>query len=387
VDGTGMSGDPHNRRGFGLYVHVPFCASICSYCHFSRTAVHDESARRAYVEMLLRELSLRREQCPVLQAGSRPLLTAYLGGGTPSLLEAELMKQLLAGTVGTLACAPDLELTVEANPESLDEQRAAAWLDAGVNRVSLGVQSLQSEVLQLLGRNCDPPTALGALELAGKLFRRVSADWIIGPGLEKAPLRAELDRALDLGVTHFSLYILELHPGTALATAAQAGRVPLASDEKTEELYLGAVDHLASRGIQQYEVANFALPGHESRHNRAYWQGVPWLALGPSAHGFWGRWRYANLAETRDWSEAVAAGRLPVADLDRLDPAARRLERLILGLRTRAGVPVDSLPAGALDLARGREEGLWNLEAGRLVLTPQGFLRIDSLEERLARYL
>ncbi len=374
-------------RGFGLYIHVPFCGSICSYCHFARTARHSPEDRARYVDAVLEEFALRSRACGVLAAGRRLLRTAYIGGGTPSCLETPLMERLLAGTVGQLTAVDDLELTAEANPESLDPAKARAWAAAGVNRLSLGMQSLQPAVLQSLGRRCDPATALAALELAGRIFARVSADWIIGPGLTLAGLTEELDRALDLGVTHFSLYILEVHPGTELERQVAAGAVKLPRDAHTEALYLGVAEHLAARGVAQYEVANFARPGHESRHNQAYWRGVPWLALGPSAHGFWGRRRHANLPGTAEWADAVQAGRLPEASVDTLDREARRLERVILALRTAAGVPLELLPAGALDLPRGVAEGLWNLEGGRLVLTGRGFLRIDTLEERLARAL
>ena len=380
-------GRPPLAGGYGLYIHVPFCGSICSYCHFARTDRHDAARRAAYVDALVRECELRRLACATLRDGRRQLRTAYLGGGTPSCLEPELMERLLQGTVGTLAAAADLELTAEANPESLEPDKMAAWAGAGINRLSLGVQSLDPDVLRQLGRRCDPETALAALAGAGKHFARVSADWIIGPGATLAGLQGELDRALDLGVTHFSLYILELHAGTELERRVRDGQVKLLPDSRTETLYLGVGEHLARRGVVQYEVANFARPGHESRHNQAYWSGRPWLALGPSAHGYWGRRRQANHAGLDRWEQEVKAGRLPVAEVDLLDRRARRLERVILALRTAAGVPLEWLPAAALDLDLGRAEGLWNLREGRLVLTPRGFLRIDTLEEKLARSL
>lgn len=372
------------KTGYGLYIHVPFCGSICSYCHFARRVGDDRSARQGFVEGVLTELDLRLAACPVLRAGERPLTTAYIGGGTPSLLEPGLMAQLLEGTVGRLKRASDLELTAEANPESFDGATAAAWRDAGIGRVSLGVQSLDPEVLKLLGRSCDPATARRALRLATSQFDRVSADWIIGPGLQEDRLRAELTEAVDLGVTHFSLYILEVHPGTRLESDLNSGKVALPGDEHTEALYLAAGKYLEDRGIVQYEVANFSRPGHESRHNQGYWQGRPWLALGPSAHGYWGRRRYANLSVREDWQACLDMGRLPEAEVDPLDLGARRLEKAILALRTRAGLPLEWIPEHAFDLDRGCREGLWELQGGRLVLTRLGFLRIDSLEERLA---
>ena len=249
-----------------------------------------------------------------------------------------------------------------------------------MNRVSLGVQSLDPAVLELLGRGCPPDTARAALALAGRSFARVSADWILGPEVTPARLLAELDEALDLGVEHVSLYILELHAGTPLARAVADGTVVLPPDHETEALYLACGEHLSRRGLRQYEVSNFARPGAESRHNQAYWSGRPFLGLGPSASGFWGRRRYTNARTVDDYLARVEAGALPEDEVDPLTPAARRLEALLLPLRTASGVPCDRLPAGALDLEAGTREGLWTVAAGRLALTPRGFLRIDTIE-------
>lgn len=368
----------------GLYIHVPFCGSICSYCHFARTAEHDHQARRRFVDGVLAEFELRRQGCAVLTSGHRRLHTCYLGGGTPSELEPDLMAELLAGTVGRLPLAPAFEMTAEANPESLTDDLALRWRDLGVNRVSLGVQSLDQDVLKLLGRACGPTTARGGLARACEFFPRVSADWILGPGLNENVLLAELTEAVDLGVEHFSVYILELHPGTRLADLAEQGAWMPAADSETERLYLKVIGHLDRLGIRQYEVANFARPGAESRHNRNYWRGLPWLALGPSAHGYWGRRRYANFDNLTDWLGAIQKGHLPEASIDPLDLSARRLERLILRLRTCRGVPLAWLPQQHWDLETGLREGLWEVRDDRLILTGLGFLRIDSIEERLA---
>lgn len=367
-----------------LYIHVPFCGSICSYCHFARTDRHDAGFRAAYVAALLEELRLRSERCAILGGRTRPLASAYLGGGTPSRLEPELMLRLIRGTVDTFDRTPDFELTAEANPESLTPELAELWREAGIERVSLGVQSLEPAVLETLGRSCSPETARAALELACTRFCRVSADWILGPRLRLDRLLAELDEAIDLGVEHFSLYLLEVHEGTALARDVAAGRVRLPADEESEYLYLAATEHLANRGFHQYEVANFARPGAESRHNRSYWTGAPYLGLGPGAHGFWGRRRYENERDPRRWLETVRAGRIPEALVDPLDRRARRLERAILALRTSGGLPLAWLPDGCLDLERGRRSGWWSVAGGRLVLSPRGFLRIDGFEAALA---
>ncbi|MBE0567391.1 MAG: coproporphyrinogen III oxidase family protein [Krumholzibacteria bacterium] len=368
----------------GLYIHVPFCASICSYCHFARTAEHGRAERERFARGVVRELELRRAACPTLRAGRRRLATAYLGGGTPSQLEPDLAEVMIGGTVGTLPVADDLEFTAEANPESLSDELARTWRGLGVNRVSLGVQSLDARVLKLLGRSCDPATARAGLDRAVRHFKRVSADFILGPGLERPRLLAELQETVGRGAEHVSLYLLELHPGTALEARVAAGEVRLLPDHRSESLYLSCVEELERLGLRQYEVSNFARPGAESRHNAAYWRRRPWLALGPAAHGAWGRRRYANAGTLAAWLRRLDEGRLPEASVDPLDTTARRLERVVLALRTRQGVPLVWLPPGALDLPAGRREGLWIVADGHLRLLPVGFLRIDTIEERLA---
>jgi len=371
----------------GLYVHVPFCGSICSYCHFARTADHSADLRAAFVDGVLAELDLRRAACGLLTDGRRRAETVYFGGGTPSELGADLMTRLLTGLRTRVPLTAEAEITAEANPESFTPAVAQAWRKAGINRISLGVQSLHGPALQELGRACDPATARRGLALACEHFERVSADWILGPALDEDRLRAELDEAVDLGVSHFSLYLLEVHAGTQLAADLAAGRRVMPPDAHLERLYLAMGDHLAGRGIVQYEVANFARPGQESRHNGNYWRRRPWLGLGPSAHGGWGPRRYHNHPDVGDWLAAVTAGRLPEAEVDPLDVTARRLERAILALRTCGGLPLAWLPEGLPGLTQGQDEGLWRVENGHLRLTGPGFLRIDTLEALIARHL
>jgi oxygen-independent coproporphyrinogen III oxidase len=366
----------------GLYIHVPFCGSICSYCHFSRTADHQPVVRSRYVDAVVKEFDLRWRACPTLRGG-RLLETAYVGGGTPSELEAELMERLLCGTVGRLKTLTDFELTCEANPESLSPEKVRRWLAAGVNRISLGVQSLDEDVLKLLGRSCQPETARRALALACGAFGRVSADWIIGPGLNRDSLLAELGEALEFGIEHFSLYILELHQGTPLVQNVRRGRVQLPSDEQTENLYLAAVAYLAEHGVLQYEVSNFAKPGAQSRHNRNYWLRKPWLGLGPSAHGCYGPRRYGNFSDLEKYCQSVENNHLPEELVDPLSLSSRLLERIILALRTAEGVDLDWLEQGCLDLNAGLCEGLWQVENGMLKLTTRGFLVIDGIEEKV----
>lgn len=245
------------------------------------------------------------------------------------------------------------------------------------------MQSLDDNVLRLLGRACHPATARRALQLACRTFPRVSADWIIGPGQNQDSLLAELDEAIGLGVEHFSLYILELHQGTRLEERVRKGLVRLPEDEQTEALYLGVIDFLSGRGIRQYEVSNFSRPGAESRHNRNYWLRRPWLGLGAAAHGCFGPRRYSNHSDLMTYLETVEKGRIPEDMIDPLDLPARLLERLILGLRTTGGVPLAWLDPDSLDLEAGKSAGWWTVRAGVLRLTSRGFLLIDGIEEMI----
>lgn len=340
------------------------------------------------MDAVRREFALRATGCGLLAgSGARLAATCYVGGGTPSCLEPDLFAALLAGTWDRLSRASDAEVTAEANPETFTAPLAAAWRGAGVNRISLGVQSLDPGVLALLGRSCGPGAAREALRLASRTFGRVSADWILAPGCRPERLRAEFAEARDLGVGHVSLYILEVHEGTPLAEAVAAGRLRLPPREETERIYLEARADLAGLGYAQYEVSNFCLPGEESRHNAAYWRRAPYLGLGPGAHGFWGRRRYANHGDLERYTSEIERGRLPEASCETLDRRARLLEKIILPLRTRAGVPLADLPVAREWLARGAREGLWRLDRGRLRLSGKGLLHIDEVEAAFSRNL
>jgi coproporphyrinogen III oxidase-like Fe-S oxidoreductase len=333
------------------------------------------------------EQALRRRRCATLREDRRQLETVYVGGGTPSVLEPDLLVELVEGTAARWPQADGIEFTVEANPESFTRGIAKAWRSVGVNRISLGIQSLDEAVLSALGRRCDAATARAAVRLAVAEFPQVATDWILGPRLRAEPLLAGLAEIAAMGVGHVSLYILEVHPGTPLQKDISRGRARLPGDRRLSAIYLAAVERLGELGFQQYEVASFARPGQESRHNQGYWRRRPYLGLGPGAHGFWGDRRYANVSDVERYLQEVERSRLPEAASERLSLMARRLESLFLALRTCQGVRLESLPPGALSWRRGIDAGLWRIENGRLQLTASGFLQIDSIEEALARAL
>lgn len=363
-----------------LYLHAPFCVRRCRYCDFAVT-VDRAPLAGPWIEALGRErVLLEREPDPWWPEA--PLETVFVGGGTPSLLGPDAMAGVARVLGGELLSDPALEWTVEANPESLTEELAAAWRRAGVNRLSIGVQSFSGSVLRWMGRlhGADGARrAVAAARAAG--FGNWSVDLIFGlPDRLERDWRADLDAVLELGAPHVSLYGLTAEDGTPLGREVAEGREALADPERYRDEYLEAAAVLVAAGYEHYEVSNFALPGRESRHNAAYWSGVPYLGMGNSAHSFRDPVRRWNVRDWARYRDLLAEGILPVEDGERVEGETRRLEQRWLGLRTRAGLPIDGLPAGALPLVeRWVREGLARREGGRLVLTEEGWLGMDRL--------
>lgn len=366
------------KRGGGLYLHVPFCGSICNYCHFNRIAEHDKELRQQFAESAIKELKLR--------ANDLPLATIYFGGGTPSQLEPDLLTEILASVHSLYKVFDDAEITCEANPESFTIDLAEKWQSAGVNRISLGVQSFDHGVLRTLGRQCNPETARAALQLATSKFSNVSADWILAPGCNIDQLKSAFSEAADFGVKHISFYILELHDNTKLSDRISAGELKMMKDDSTKKLYKAGVEILQQLGFQQYEISNFAVPGYESKHNSAYWQRVPYTGIGPGSSGFDGKRRYTNKADIKHWATCLQSGELPEEFIDYPDKESQKLEQLFLGLRTKAGVPL-GLFNNVESLEQGTANGLWVINRQNLVLTLDGMLQIDAIEEHLAGQL
>jgi oxygen-independent coproporphyrinogen-3 oxidase len=365
-----------------VYVHAPFCVRRCVYCDFAVT-VRSEGDGEAWAAALRAELAL------VTADGERlsdRLDTLYVGGGTPSLLGPSAM-QALAGLVGTERLEhADLEWTAEANPESFDARVAAAWRDAGLNRISLGVQSFHEPTLRWMGRLHGAEGARRAVTAAKEAgLDNVSVDLVFGlPATLGRSWSDDLAQALALDVPHVSLYGLSVEPATPLGRAVKEGKEPPVDEERYREEFLEAAETLQRAGYEHYEVSNFARPGHASRHNAVYWDGRPYLGLGNGAHSYDHPVRRWNV---RDWSvyrERVTAGRRPEEGRERIDPAAEALERAWLSLRTRAGIGLDGLSPGALDLVESwRRTGLAIVSDGRARLTPEGWLLLDRLAVEL----
>ena len=387
----------------GVYLHVPFCAHRCGYCDF---AVHVGAAaglQRRYVAALHAELERVARAGPGALAppGARPQRgwpkfgSVFVGGGTPTRLEAEQLAGLLRAVRARLPVAADAEVTVEANPEDLSAAYLATLVRAGLTRVSLGAQSTAPHVLAFLDRRHDPASVAGALSAARAAgVGSVSVDLIYGaPAETDADWRRSLAAVLGAGVDHVSCYSLTLEVNTPYARAVRAGSRPPPDDDVAADRMGVAAQMLAAAGFTRYEISNWARPGHASRHNRVYWAGGDYLGLGAAAHGHWRAAderadavarRWWNVRPTERYVRRVEAGAEPVGGGELLDRGARRAERLMLGLRTLEGVArhaVEPLDAGAVgDLVRA---GVLATSPERLWLTPTGRPVADAVAARL----
>jgi oxygen-independent coproporphyrinogen-3 oxidase len=359
-----------------VYVHVPFCARRCSYCDFA-IAVRKASPDADYLDALRVEWRLRRgvaawDVWPTIS-------TLYFGGGTPSRLEGETIARLIQMITADRPLAPDAEVTLEANPDDVTPDRANAWREAGVNRISLGVQSHEPAVLEWMHRTHTAqqvPFAVSILRNAG--FDNISMDLIFGVpvSLRRDWLR-DFDLTLELEPTHISLYGLTVEPHTPLAHWTSRGEAAAIGDDRYATEFLEAHDLLVNQGFDHYEVSNAAKPGYRSRHNSAYWRGADYIGLGPSAHSLLHGVRSWNVREWAEYARLAARGEPLTAGDEALDGDARRLERLYLGLRTTEGLAEWEVPEGAR--ANWIRTGWAALGDGQIRLTAEGWLRLDAL--------
>jgi oxygen-independent coproporphyrinogen-3 oxidase len=376
----------------GVYVHFPWCLAKCPYCDFVSYA-SPEIDHRGYADAVVRELGAR-----AALLADTAVTTVFFGGGTPSLWNPQELGRVLAAIRSTLDVAPDLEVTVECNPTSIDAARARALGDAGVNRLSIGVQSLDDGRLRFLGRLHDARGGVAAVQAALESgIGRVSADLIFGlPSQRPDEAVGEALALADLGLDHVSCYQLTIEAGTRFGELAKRGRLPLADDGAVAEAFVAIDDALGARGFGHYEISNYARPGHEARHNVGYWQGDEYLGLGCAAYGFVRsrdgdargrgvRYRNAPLPEryveaTRQPAGATASADAVSESREALDGETLLRERIMLGLRMREGV----------DLAAcGTELGIavWTAERTRAAerLVAKGRLERDGDRVRIPR--
>jgi oxygen-independent coproporphyrinogen III oxidase len=379
----GVLADTRPRsQSLGLYVHVPFCTKRCYYCSFNTAPLQAPDEMRRYLHALRREIGLLAE---APWAPGVAIETVFLGGGTPSLIEAEDMATLLESVRTHFATRPDIEVTVECNPESVSRDKLATYRAAGVTRISLGVQSLDDAVLPRLGRLHDARGARRAFETTREAgYDNVSVDLMYGlPDLDVAVWTQSVEGVLAWEPEHLSAYGLTLDAGSLWAAAGVEGLPP---EGTVVEQYWALARAAAARGFEHYEISNYARPGFRSRHNQIYWRAAEYLAAGPGACGFVGDVRYGNVKPVARYCATLEAGALPIETSERLTARQQDSERLFLGLRLADGVPgaalaarVAQAPALARRIATWREAGLLADRGGNVALTEAGFLVSDAL--------
>lgn len=356
----------------GLYLHIPFCAAICNYCNFNR-GLFDAAVKDRYVAALLAEIARA--------ADGAPADTVYFGGGTPSLLEPAEIGALIDACARGWALAADAEITLEANPETVTRERLAGFRAAGVNRLSLGVQSFRDEELTRLSRLHSASRAVeavGAARAAG--FDNISLDlmmWL--PQQSVADWRQSVDALIALAPEHASLYLLEIYPNAPLRDAMARGRWSVAPDDAAADMYLSGLDRMDSAGYVQYEISNVARPGRRSRHNMKYWTDGEWAGLGCGAHSTRAGVRWHNVASTEEYISAVAGGRSTAVDRRVLSSEERLEDALFTGLRLSDGIDTE-----AVKTRYGAD--VWARHGGELQpFVDQGVLLHDGGTLRLTR--
>jgi putative oxygen-independent coproporphyrinogen III oxidase len=384
------STDPLDRdgRGFGIYVHWPFCRAKCPYCDFN-SHVREAIDQRRWRKALLTELAHYAEQTP-----GRTVTSLFFGGGTPSLMEPETTAALIGAVKQHWSTAADLEITLEANPTSVEIARFRGFREAGVNRVSIGVQALDDQVLKFLGRQHSAEEAIQALEIGRATFPRLSFDLIYArPGQGLDAWQDELATALDLANSHISLYQLTIEPGTAFEQRVARGDFQTLPEEQQAALFDWTAARLERAGLPAYEISNHARPGEESRHNLTYWRYGDYVGIGPGAHGrltlkatkFATRQHRAPEA----WLEAVEREGHATRQRNEVEAPARLQEMVMMGLRLAEGIPAARFIAetgssieDALEAQRLKrliDGGFLVLENERLRATNEGRARLDAV--------
>jgi putative oxygen-independent coproporphyrinogen III oxidase len=356
----------------GLYLHIPFCLTRCGYCDFNAYAGLDELKPR-YVGALQREASLAAPEWP------ERFVSVFLGGGTPTSLDPQHLAGLLSDLRATFDVASDAEITIEANPDTVDAKRLRALRDAGYSRLSMGAQSFDPAVLVALERIHQPESVRAAYAAAREArYDNVNLDLIYGAdGESLVSWRRTLEETIALGPEHVSAYALTIEPATPLGRKVAAGIVPAPDPDLQADMFELACELLGAAGYLHYEVSNWAKPGFECRHNLGYWERRPYLGLGAGAHSSRGSRRWWNLRPPGQYLDAVEARTLPVGGEEELDDDDLDLEETFLRLRTRRGV--DAVPAIAARAERFVDDGLLERRNGSFVATERGMLLLNEL--------
>jgi oxygen-independent coproporphyrinogen-3 oxidase len=369
----------------GIYLHIPFCRQACHYCnfHFSTSL----KLKNEFVEALLKEISLQKNYLP-----AEPVNTIYFGGGTPSLLTIDELTSILQTLRQQFSVAADAEVTLEANPDDIVEEKLMEWKQAGINRLSIGVQSFFEDDLRWMNRAHTAQQAIGNLQLARKYFDNITIDLIYGtPTLPDDKWQHNVQQAIALGITHLSCYALTVEPGTALASMITKHKTTDVNTEDQARQFLLLMNWMQAAGYEHYEISNFALPGMRSRHNSSYWQGASYLGLGPSAHSFNGESRQWNISNNALYIKSLKEDKVPF-EIENLTETQRLNEYIMTSLRTMEGLNVELVTSwfGEKAAAKLKKEAQTFIDTGKmqwnnsyLQLTKEGKLFADGIAAEL----
>jgi len=365
----------------GIYIHIPFCRKKCHYCnfHFTTSLYYKDDL----VKALANEISLQKDY---LQ--NEKVETIYFGGGTPSLLNSEEVVLILNQVRRYFEVTANPEVTLETNPDDITEEKIIAWKEAGINRLSIGIQSFFEEDLQWMNRAHNAQQAKESLRLAKKHFDNITIDLIYGtPGLTNEKWKQNVETAIELNIPHLSCYALTVEPKTPLDKLIRQKKKEEVNPDKQSEQFLLLMEWMEKAGYEHYEISNFALPGWRSRHNSSYWSGKHYLGIGPSAHSFNGTTRQWNIANNNLYIESVQAGKVPF-EKEQLTSTQQLNEYIMTALRTSEGIDVNKLNKVEADSIlqkskRYLEAALIKQENHHLILTREGKLLADGIAAAL----
>jgi len=368
-----------------FYVHIPYCIKRCGYCDFNTYTPSElqdgatlEIVSNDYIDAVLREL----------EAAPKDLVpTIFFGGGTPSLLPADDLGRVISAIKTRNGLTPDCEITLEANPDSVTQEKLARYLEVGFNRISFGMQSAKPHVLAALDRTHNPANVEKAITMARSAgFKSISVDLIYGtPGESLDDWQETVSAALALDIDHISAYALIVETGTKLAAQIKRGDLTMPNDDLMADMYLLVDQMCESAGLTWYELSNWSKPGHECRHNIAYWENKNWWGLGPGAHSHIDKKRFWNLKHPTTYKQKLFAGESPIADSELLTAEQIKDEAILLGIRMREGLEIELLEPHQMEvLAIYRENGFVQLHDDRVLLTPAGRLIADRIVREIS---
>ena len=375
-----------------FYVHIPYCVKRCGYCDFNtytpselREGGDIKSVSNGYIDQLLKEIGMATKVAPP----NSPVPTIFFGGGTPTLMEPADLGLVLMEISNEFGFAKDIEITIEANPDTVTKEKLAALRDVGMNRISFGMQSAAPHVLAVLDRTHNPENVIKATNWAREVgFDEVSVDLIYGAPTETIQdWQATLDAALELPITHISAYALIVEAGTKLANQVKRGEVIIPDDDQTADKYMLADESFSKAGFDWYELSNWSKPGSQAKHNLAYWKNANWWGLGPGAHSHINGMRFWNVKHPTAYKERIENEIAPVQDSETLTQEQKENERIMLEIRLREGIALDSLGQAQIDRLKNYlssdhlDATAW--QDGRVVLTLTGRLIADRIVQEI----